>query len=117
MEQQEPALNKMVPLFLPRAVSTNEANQDARLNRADAGASMVPAIVKSVVKHELSREQQLYYVSVTKAVLGDDDEIRNKALESLRVDPGLHQLLPYFAQFVRAQVRQQEGEKNKKMKE
>jgi hypothetical protein len=59
---------------------------------------------RDIVKHELSYEQQLYYRSVTEGLLGTDTAYQDKALDSLRRDPGLHQLLPYFTQFIRQMV-------------
>lgn len=57
--------------------------------------------VKPLVKHILSKELQLYFEKVCGAVLDEgNDTLRNAALASLRHDNGLHQLLPYFVQFV-----------------
>lgn len=81
-----------------------ESEEALQRKRTASATHSVPAVVKNLVKHELSREQQLYYSSVTQAVLGESAELRSKALDSARVDPGLHPLLPYFAQFVVAQV-------------
>jgi transcription initiation factor TFIID subunit 6 len=61
--------------------------------------------VKPLVKHLLSKELQLYYERVCSAVTDETNEaLRNAALASLRSDPGLHQLLPYFLQFVSEKV-------------
>lgn len=68
--------------------------------------------VKGLVKHELSREQQLYYRSVTEGMLGTDTAYQERALESLSKDPGLHQLLPYFAQFIAEKIAQRLGDLN-----
>lgn len=59
--------------------------------------TVVPAVVKQLVKHELSREQQLYYASITEALAGGDPAVCEPALVSLRADPGLHPLLPCVA--------------------
>lgn len=57
--------------------------------------------VKPLVKHVLSKELQLYFERVCAAVLDEaNDEYRTAAFTSLRTDPGLHQLVPYFTQFV-----------------
>lgn len=68
--------------------------------------------VKGLVKHELSREQQLYYRSVTEGMLGTNAAYQKRALESLSKDPGLHQLLPYFAQFVAEKITIKLGDLN-----
>jgi transcription initiation factor TFIID subunit 6 len=63
------------------------------------------ASVKPLVKHILSKELQLYFDKVCAALLdqaNEDDRIA--ALASLRSDPGLHQLVPYFVQFVAEKV-------------
>jgi transcription initiation factor TFIID subunit 6 len=61
--------------------------------------------IKPLVKHVLSKELQLYYERVCSAITDESNEIaRNAALASLRNDPGLHQLLPYFLQFVSERV-------------
>ncbi|KAG5461804.1 MAG: hypothetical protein BJ554DRAFT_5951 [Olpidium bornovanus] len=60
--------------------------------------------VKPLVKHVLSKELQLYYERVSQAVLSRDDILRGFALTSLSQDPGLHQLVPYFVQFVAEKI-------------
>lgn len=61
--------------------------------------------VKPLVKHILSKELQLYFEHVCAAVLDEQNqEYRIAALGSLRADPGLHQLVPYFVQFVAEKV-------------
>lgn len=70
------------------------------------------AEVKPLVKHMISKELQLYFDRVVAALLGDQDEKEGSdrteehqtALHSLRSDPGLHQLTPYFIQFVQEKV-------------
>jgi len=61
--------------------------------------------VKPLVKHILSKELQLYFEHVCAAVLDEqNEEYRIAAFGSLRADPGLHQLVPYFVQFVAEKV-------------
>ncbi len=61
--------------------------------------------IKPHVKHILSQELQLYFEKVCKAVLDEQqDEYRSAGLASLLNDPGLHQLVPYFVQFVAEKV-------------
>jgi hypothetical protein len=67
-------------------------------------ASGVPTEVRPVVKHVLSKEMQLYFEKITAALKGKDEEIIEAALNSLRSDPSLHQLLPYFTQFISDKV-------------
>ncbi|KAK4137729.1 TAF6-like protein [Trichocladium antarcticum] len=61
------------------------------------------------VKHVISKELILYFDKIQAALLDDDpDEEKTRlceaALESVRSDPGLHQLLPYFVNFITNQV-------------
>jgi transcription initiation factor TFIID subunit 6 len=61
--------------------------------------------VKPPVKHILSSELQLYFERITHAILDESSpEYRAAALNSLRSDPGLHQLVPYFVHFVSEKV-------------
>ena len=69
------------------------------------------ASVKPLVKHVLSRELQLYFERITSAILTDtsgnnahSNEYRTAAFASLRSDPGIHQLVPYFVQFTADKV-------------
>ncbi|KAA8913275.1 hypothetical protein FN846DRAFT_930402 [Sphaerosporella brunnea] len=63
--------------------------------------------IKPLVKHVVSKELQLYYERVCSAIMDEgNDTLRSAALSSLRHDPGLHQLLPYFLQFVAEKVTQ-----------
>ncbi|KAL2129016.1 hypothetical protein VTI74DRAFT_8355 [Chaetomium olivicolor] len=61
------------------------------------------------VKHVISKELILYFDKIQAAILDDDPDeektrLRDAALESVRSDPGLHQLLPYFVNFITNQV-------------
>ena len=61
--------------------------------------------VKPLVKHLLSKELQLYFSNACSAVFDENsDEYRAAALASIRTDPGLHQLIPYFVQFIAEKV-------------
>jgi transcription initiation factor TFIID subunit 6 len=62
------------------------------------------ADVKPLVRHVITKELQLYYEKITEALLSDSEVLRNTALESIREDQGIQQLLPYFIQFVMDQV-------------
>lgn len=57
------------------------------------------------VKHIVSKELILYFDKIQAAILDDDPDdektrLRAAALDSVRADPGLHQLLPYFVAFI-----------------
>ncbi|KAK9474760.1 uncharacterized protein V1510DRAFT_410602 [Dipodascopsis tothii] len=72
-------------------------------------SSMLPAgevEVKPLVKHALSKELQLYFDRVIAALTeeSDDSAMKTAALNSLRNDAGLHQLVPYFIQFAAEKI-------------
>ncbi len=56
------------------------------------------------MKHVLSKELQLYYEKIIQALLSNENEIRDAALESIGEDNGLQQLLPYLINFITDQV-------------
>ncbi|KAL2040652.1 hypothetical protein N7G274_006631 [Stereocaulon virgatum] len=61
--------------------------------------------VKPLVKHVLSKELQLYFERICSALVDEsNNEYRLAALASIRSDPGLHQLVPYFVQFIAEKV-------------
>ncbi|KAL9608544.1 MAG: hypothetical protein Q9167_006637 [Letrouitia subvulpina] len=61
--------------------------------------------VKPLVKHILSKELQLYFDKVCSALLDEsNEEYRVAALASMRNDPGIHQLVPYFVQFIAEKI-------------
>lgn len=61
--------------------------------------------IKPLVKHVLSKELQLYFGKVCSALMDEgNDEYRVAALASIRSDPGLHQLVPYFVQYIAEKI-------------
>lgn len=56
--------------------------------------------LKSLIPHDLSVEQQIYFKEVTEACVGSDEQKRTEALNSLSSDPGLHQLLSRLILFI-----------------
>lgn len=70
---------------------------------ATAGADNVS--IKPLVKHVLSKELQLFFEQVCIALLDEvNPENGAAALAALREDPGIHQLVPYFVQYVAEKV-------------
>lgn len=77
-------------------------NANPTLAAMSGGGNMA---VKPLVKHVLSKELQLYFEKVCGAFLDEGSEdYRTSAYSSLREDPGLHQLVPYFVQFISEKV-------------
>lgn len=67
------------------------------------------ATLKPSVKHIISKELTLYFEKIQAALLDDtpDPEVqrlREAALESVGNDPGIHQLVPYFVNFISHEV-------------
>lgn len=65
--------------------------------------------IKPQVKHVVSKELILFFDKIRAAILDPDNDndvinLRKSALESVHSDPGLHQLVPYFVQFVNEKV-------------
>ncbi|KAI9892202.1 MAG: hypothetical protein M1814_001661 [Vezdaea aestivalis] len=61
--------------------------------------------VKPLVKHVLSKELQMYFERVCAAILDENsDEYRDAAFSSLRNDPGLQQLIPYFVNYASEKI-------------
>lgn len=57
--------------------------------------------VRPLVKHVLSKEMQLYFNKIIEVLMDESNEsLKTAALESIRSDPGLHQLVPYLVQFI-----------------
>lgn len=57
--------------------------------------------VRPLVKHVLSKEMQLYFNQIIEVLMDENKEtLKTAALESLRNDTGLHQLVPYLVQFI-----------------
>ncbi|KAG7866714.1 hypothetical protein KL918_003611 [Ogataea parapolymorpha] len=82
------------------SLSTNPSNGLTTVEQNSQGRKK-DLDVKPLVKHMLSKELQLYFDKSVAALLDETNEsLRAAALESLEADPGLHQLVPYFIQFV-----------------
>lgn len=98
----------MVPLHLSNVLA-KDAKSDLLSKRLKSSGGNTTGNdqvdVKPLVKHVLSKELQLYYERITEAVVSEEERLRFQAYESLRSDPGLHQLLPYFVQFIVEKVR------------
>ncbi len=67
------------------------------------------AAFKPLVKHVLSKELILFFDKIRSAILDEDPDqdvvvLRKSALESVRSDPGLQQLVPYFVNFISEKI-------------
>lgn len=91
---------------------------DEKVSKIQSISSVKPGHnteVKPLVKHVLSKELQIYFDKVIEALTTKADsnnvEVNDKilhmkqaALTSLKTDSGLHQLVPYFIQFIAEQI-------------
>lgn len=64
---------------------------------------------KPAVKHVVSKELVLYFEKIQAALMDDNDDpevqrLQDAALESVSSEPSIHQLVPYFVNFVSNQV-------------
>ncbi|CAK7206967.1 histone H4-like TAF Taf6, SAGA complex subunit [Sporothrix eucalyptigena] len=102
---------------IPQNPTTAEARSTQELVAKGPGANPALAALagndnvgfKPAVKHIISNELVLYFDKIQAAILDDnpDEEVlrlREAALESVRSDPGLHQLVPYFVSFIATQI-------------
>lgn len=95
------------------SLGQNGENKDSAQGSAatkDKKATEKQSEVKPLVKHVLSKELKLYFDKVVEVLISTDPEKENlkvAALNSLKNDPGLHQLVPYFIQFVAEQITNQ----------
>ena len=90
--------------FLPKGPGANLALSALAGNESASG--------QPSVKHIVSKELILYFDKIQAAILDDnpDEEVtrlRHAALGSVRDDPGLHQLVPYFISFIMDRVTHQ----------
>lgn len=62
--------------------------------------------IKPLVKHVLSKELQLYFnkcieiLTTENSNSNTNENLKLSVLQSIKIDPGLHQLVPYFIQFI-----------------
>lgn len=101
--------NSTMHFFTDDIVLAKDAKADllSKRSKSHTGSGISDQVdVKPLVKHVLSKELQMYFERITEAVLSEDERLRSQAFESLRMDPGLHQLLPYFVQHIHKKVAQ-----------
>lgn len=87
------------------AIPQNPPPSEQKSESIETNGAAPEVTVQPLVKHVLSKELLLYFERIGKAVLDESNEtLRMAAIASLRTDPGLHQLLPYFVQFIAEKV-------------
>lgn len=101
---------------IPQNPSTNESRSQELLPKGPGANPALPALAgnqgasfRPAVKHIISTELTLYFEKVQSALLDDNpepvaQELRTAALESVKSDPGIHQLVPYFVNFISNEV-------------
>lgn len=105
------AVEGVQPSIPQNPTSTDPRHQDLLPKGPGANANLAAlagldnVTGRPQVKHILSSEIQLFFERITTAVLDEgNEEYRNAAFNSLRTDPGLHQLIPYFIQYTHEKV-------------
>jgi len=106
------AIEGVQPAIVQNPTPADLKSADQTSSTAGVGPSSLAAAsgaegveTKREVKHVLSKELQLYYEKVTKALVNEETEaIRETAIASLRNDRGLHQLVPYLVAFIAEKV-------------
>ncbi|EDO19448.1 hypothetical protein Kpol_1002p96 [Vanderwaltozyma polyspora DSM 70294] len=89
------------------SISLSEDKNSSRSSAVKPGHNTE---VKPLLKHVLSKELQIYFNKVVAALTSTDTSDPNAqymkaaALSSLKTDSGLHQLVPYFIQFIAEQI-------------
>lgn len=89
------------------AVSVGEEKDVQRMSTVKPNQNIE---VKPLVKHVLSKELQIYFNKVVSALTSKEQDdptsqhMKAAALTSLKTDSGLHQLVPYFIQFIAEQI-------------
>lgn len=101
---------------IPQNPTTGESRQQDLLPKGTGANPALSALAgnetsasQTSVKHIVSKELILYFDKIQAAILDDnpDEEVvrlRQAALGSVRDDPGLHQLVPYFINFIMDRV-------------
>ncbi|KAF4983239.1 hypothetical protein FZEAL_1306 [Fusarium zealandicum] len=101
---------------IPQNPTTSESRSQELLPKGPGANPALSALagndnvaMKPSVKHIVSKELILYFDKIQAAILDDnpDEEVvrlRQAALGSVRDDPGLHQLIPYFINFIMDRV-------------
>ncbi|KAK5993910.1 Transcription initiation factor TFIID subunit 6 [Cladobotryum mycophilum] len=104
---------------IPQNPSSGESRSESLLPKGPGANPALSALAgnesangQPSVKHIVSKELILYFDKIQAAILDDnpDEEVvrlRQAALGSVRDDPGLHQLVPYFINFIMDRVTHQ----------
>ncbi|EGC28467.1 TATA-binding protein-associated-factor [Dictyostelium purpureum] len=87
-------------------IATQQQKQEPSIPGIHTLPSVTTTVVKPTVKHILSKEIQMFYEKITNSIKGDNQKLFNAAIHSLKNDSSLHQLLPYFINFISVQVTQ-----------
>lgn len=63
-----------------------------------------PSDTYKVQKHGLSKEMQFYYEKIVEAILGESEELKNLAFESVRQDSAIRYLTPYLVRLITEKI-------------
>jgi len=92
----EELIVKKLPDDVKDGKDKDKFNKDKKVKEQKAGHIEQ----KPLLRHELSLEQMKYYMEITQAAVGRQEDIRREALLSLSTDTGIHAMLPRFTNFI-----------------
>ncbi|KAI1340750.1 DUF1546-domain-containing protein [Xylariaceae sp. FL0016] len=101
---------------IPQNPTTAESQSQSLLPKGPGANPAMAALAghdnanfRPAVKHIVSQEQVLFFEKVQSALMDDNPDpevqrLRTAALGVTSTDPGIHQLVPYFVQFISNQI-------------
>ncbi|KAF1994826.1 TAF-domain-containing protein [Amniculicola lignicola CBS 123094] len=102
------AVEGVQPSIPQNPTATNHAEllpKGPNANPHLAAANGLDNVVKPLVKHVLSKESQELFSKLSSALVDEmNSEWQNAALASMKVDPGIHQLITYLVTFIAEKV-------------
>ena len=98
------AIEGVQPSIAQNPSEQSEVVDDSGTSPSTTNESSAGVTIKTDVQHVLSKEQQLYYQHVCTGLRSGDAKLQKAVLKSLSSDAGLHQLVPYFTQFLASEV-------------
>ncbi|KAJ3305219.1 hypothetical protein HDV03_001817 [Kappamyces sp. JEL0829] len=93
------AIEGVQPRIVQNPTTSSEKTQTL-LDKQGSFPSSKQAADTPLVKQVLTQQLQVYFDKITKAICSKEPLIQGTAQESLKADPGIQALLPYFVVFV-----------------
>ncbi|EGD72307.1 hypothetical protein PTSG_00325 [Salpingoeca rosetta] len=113
IEGEQPTIPQNPPVHTTHTAEPEEGQEPAaKAPKLKEGKPREEVEIKQLEKHTLSREQQLLFNYIIKDLLGADKTAKQAALKTLSTDHGLHQLVPFFMEFIRSQTTEHASDPN-----